>query len=117
MIETAMSDSGWSAPMLVRQIGDNLFAFREKLLHFGMGYTPVMHGIIKYDPYVGRIEVRGNANWFPIFFSCLFIGDMSFDISTIVFPLFLIGILTAIYFMQKKRFRQVEQVVLNLVGE
>jgi hypothetical protein len=119
MIEAALPDSGWSAPMMVRQIGENLFAFREKLFHFGMGYTPVMHGYIECNPYAGRIEVRGYANWFTMIFSCYFLIftlSVLFDFSDIIFPLFLLGLLLFIYSKQKKRFRQVEEAVLLLWG-
>jgi hypothetical protein len=117
LIEASLPDSGWHAPILVRQIGENQFAFREKMIHFGMGYTPLMHGYIKYDPYLGHIEIRGIANWFPVCFSfyfLMFFLAMPLDTSDIIFPLFLLGLIWLIYVKQKKRFRQVEEAVLTL---
>jgi len=120
LIETTLPDSGWHAPILVRQIGEHQFAFREKMLHFGMAYTPLMHGYIKYDPYSGQIEIRGNANWFPVCFSfyfLLFFLTMPLNASDIIFPLFLLGLLGFIYIKQKKRFRQVEEAIQTLCGK
>ena len=87
------------------------------MLHFGIGYTPVMHGCITCDPYRGQIEVRGYANWFTIAFSCCF---LMFPLAAplcgldLILPLFLFGVLSAIYWMQKRRFRQVEEALLRL---
>jgi len=120
LIEAILPDSGWHAPILVRQIGENQFAFREKMIHFGMAYTPLMHGYIKCDPYSGQIEIRGNANWFPVCFFIYFLMfflTMPLDASDFIFPLFLFGLLWFIYVTQKKRFRQVVEAVQTLCGK
>jgi hypothetical protein len=114
LIEATLPESGWHAPILVRQIGENQFAFREKMFHFGMAYTPLMHGYIKCDPYTGQIKIRGNANWFPVCFSfyfLMFFLTMPLNVPDIFFPMFLMGLLWFIYVKQKKRFRQVEEAI------
>lgn len=117
MVESALPGSGWSAPMLVRSIGENRFAFREKMIHFGMGHTPVMHGCITCDPYKGQIEVRGYANWFPMVFTCYFLIfplAAPLDAFDLLFPVFLFGLLLSIFWAQKKRFKQVEEALQRL---
>ena len=116
-IESNLPDSGWYPPILVRKIGENQFAFREKMIHFGIGYTPLMHGCLMCDPYSGRIEIRGYANWFPMIFSCYFLMlslSMPLDSLGVIFPLFLFGLFWFIYSIQRKRFEQVAAAVQKM---
>ncbi|MGE0157111.1 MAG: hypothetical protein AB7T17_08800 [Geobacter sp.] len=113
-IEAALPDNAWYAPILVRQLTEDSFAFREKMIHFGMSYTPVIHGYAKFNQQAGSVEIRGYANWFPLILLSFFMFFIFIDSSSIVFLLFMLGLLSAIYLMQRKRFQQVENVLVSL---
>lgn len=114
-VEAALPDNAWYAPMLIRQLPGDSFAFREKMLHFGMSYTPVMHGYAKFNQQTGNIEIRGHANWFPLILLGYFIAFTPIDSSSIVFSLFMLALLSAIYLMQRKRFQQVVKALISQV--
>ena len=119
-VEAALPDSGRSAPVLVRRIGKNRFAFREKLFHFGIAYSPLMHGCITCNPATGEIKVRGCLNWYILLFLCfllLFLLLLPFDPINVIIPLCLLVLMSYIYWMQAKRFRQVGDVLRKLWSE
>jgi hypothetical protein len=119
-VEAALPDRGRSAPMLVRRIGANRFAFREKLFHFGIAYSPLMHGCITCNPATGEIMVRGYLNWYIILLSCyllLFSLLSPFDPADIIIPACLLVVLYYIYCLQKGRFREVGDVLQRLWRE
>jgi hypothetical protein len=119
-VEATLPDSGRSAPMLVRRIGENRFAFREKLFHFGVAYSPLMHGCIACNPVTGEIIVRGYLNWYILIFSCYFFVFsllLPFDPVGFIIPLCLLVLMSYIYWMQAKRFRQVGDVLRKLWSE
>lgn len=119
-VEAALPDTGRSAPMLVRRIGENRFAFREKLFHFGIAYSPLMHGCITCDPATGMIKVRGYLNWYVLLFSCYLVICLMllpFDPVDIIIPPCLLVVMSYIYWMQNKRFRQVGDAVRKLWRE
>ncbi len=115
----ALPDSGRSAPILVQQMGESSFAFRENMLHFGLSMTSIMRGMIKYDLSAGTVEVRGYTNWSTIVLSCYVVffimtsDRSSFDL---VVPVFFVGLLL-LYWQQRKRFVQVEETVQKLLGQ
>ncbi len=116
-IEDALPPRDRRAPMIVRRIGINQLAFREKLFHFGVGYSPVMRGCITYRPLRGEAEVCGYLNWYILTFASsllLFLLISPFDPANIIIPLCMLVVLTYIYLMQKKRFREVGNAVLKL---
>jgi len=116
-IEAALPESGRRAPMLVRRIDEYSFAFREKLFHFGISYSPVMHGYITCNPATGQIVSRGYVNWYILVFSCYFLSFplvLPIGQIAIVIPICLMVMITYIFLMQKKRFRQVEDAVRTL---
>ncbi len=118
-IEAALPPRGRHAPMLVRRINNNQIAFREKLFHFGVGYSPVMRGCITYHPVRGEAEVCGYLNWYIltfVFSLLIFLLISPFDPANIIIPLCMLVVLTYIYLMQKKRFREVGNAVLKLWG-
>jgi hypothetical protein len=118
-VEAALPESGKSAPILVRRIDDNSFAFREKLFYFGIVYSPIMHGYMKCNPTTGKIITRGYLNWYILLLSCCFlISLLALPIGgiNIVIPLCLLVLMAYIYSMQKKRFRQVEDAVQKLLA-
>lgn len=116
-VEAALPESGRSAPMLVRRIDENSLAFREKLFHFGVSYSPIMHGCITCNPATGQIKSRGYVNWYILLLSCYFLSfSLVLPIGRvdIIIPLCLFVLMSYIYWMQKKRFRQVEDAVRKL---
>lgn len=118
-IQSALPPGGKRSPMLVRGVGKSRLAFRERIFHFGVGYSPVMRGSIKYDPKTGKAEVCGYLNWYILTFASsllLFILISPFDPANIIIPLCMLVVLTYIYWIQKKRFREVGDAVLKLWG-
>ncbi len=116
-IEAALPSSGRRAPILVRRIGINRLAFREKLFYIGIGYSPVMRGLITCNPVSGKVEIIGFLNWYILFFVgsfLLFLLISPFDSSGIIIALCMAVLLAYIYSMQKKRFREVEDTLLKL---
>jgi hypothetical protein len=119
-IEAAIPDSGWGAPIHVRPIAENRFAFRESMLHFNIGYTPVMHGSLRYDEQAGEIVVRGYANLSAALFAVFFVlAPLTLPLEAVdfVFPLFLVGVFLWIYWIQAKRFRQVGEAAQRMWSE
>jgi hypothetical protein len=119
-VEAALPDSGRSAPMIIRRIGENRFAFREKLFHFGIAYSPLMHGCIMYNAAAGEIKVHGYLNWYILLFSCYFLFFLMllpFDPINVLIPFCLLVLISNIYWLQMKRYRQVGDAVRNLWSE
>ncbi len=119
-VEAALPDRGRSAPVLVRRIGENRFAFREKLFHFGIAYSPLMHGCITCNPATGVIKVQGYLNWYILLFSfyfLLFLLLLPFDPINVIIPICLLVLMSYIYWMQAKRFRQVGDTLQKLWSE
>jgi hypothetical protein len=119
-VEAVLPPSGRSAPMVVRRIGENRLAFREKLFHFGIAYSPVMRGCITCDPATGGMEAHGYLNWYILLFISsflFFLLILPVDPANIIIPLCMLVLLSYIYWMQKKRFAQVENAVLKLWRE
>lgn len=115
-IEAALPDSGWSSPMLIRQIGDNSFAFREAMRHFDIGYPPVMHGSIVLDRTTGNLKIYGYVNTYIALFSCFFLlAPLAIPLDPIdyIFPVFVWGLVAWIYRIQARRYRQVEEAVIK----
>ena len=108
---------GWCDPLRFREISRHNIAFREALFHFSffkMNYTPVMHGLIRYDERSKELHVIGFANWFAPLFIIVFIAtaasfrgaDAGIDI---MFTLFPIGLFALLYFIQFRRFTGVRK--------
>ena len=119
-IEAALPSSGGRAPMLVRYITNDCIVFREKLFHLGIGYSPVMRGLITRNPGTGEIRVRGLLNWYVLLFSSSFLFFICIsppDPAGIIIPLCMLVLLAYIYWMQNKRYREVEDAVRKLLTE
>lgn len=123
-VETAVPQEIWTG-IAVHQLDKDLLAFREKLVDwrlFRMKYTPLMHGALKFDKPSGTVKVVGFLNWFPVAFACLFIGGVGFAgfatgeffAEFLFFPLFLIGLFTFIYVIQRNRFEIVAETAVKL---
>ena len=119
-IEAALPPCGRKAPMLVHRITDDRLACREKLFHPGIGYSPVMRGLITRDPVSGEIRVRGLLNWYILLFSSSFLFFICIsppDPANIIIPLCMLVLLAYIYWMQSRRYREVEDAVQKLLTE
>ncbi len=119
-IEAAIPGSGWGAPIQVRRLSGNRFAFRESLLNLNFGYIPVMHGLLSCDEQRGEIVVHGFANLSAALFAVFFLVapfSLSLEAVDFVFPLFLVGLFLWIYRIQAKRFSQVGEAVQKLWTE
>ena len=116
------SKPGCLAPsMCFRKLNSSEIAFRERLFDFTLfTYTPVMHGIIRFDHNLNTVSVTGYANWFPFLFILIFVGNAltgliwsgfnSFLLLFIFFPLFLFSILYGIqYYVFSKIFERVRR--------
>lgn len=113
-IESSLPDSGGRAPMLVRRIGEDHYAFREAMRHVDICYPPVMHGSIFFDRAKGEIRVRGYANSYVTLFSCFFLlAPLTVPLEPVdyIFPAFVFGLFVWVYSIQARRFRQVEAAV------
>ncbi len=119
-IEAAIPGSGWGAPIQVRRLSENRFAFRESLLNLNFGYIPVMHGLLCCDEQGGKIVIYGFANLSAALFAVFFLVapfSLSLEPVEFVFPLFLVGLFVWIYRIQSRRFKQVGEAVQRLWAE
>ncbi|WP_265550690.1 hypothetical protein [Trichlorobacter lovleyi] len=70
---TNQFSQGITTPIVFAPIGEDLIAFREKMISFRFfHYTPVMHGLIRVDRDRLEISVTGYANWFSLLFAFIF---------------------------------------------
>ena len=116
-LESALSTLK-GAPLLVREIGKDRFAFREKLFYCGAGgYSPVMRGYLVVRPEKNELEVRGYLNWYLFFFSiCLlfFLVTTPTKPAALIITCCFLVLVSYIYLIQKKRFMEVDDMVRQL---
>lgn len=107
----AAHSGGLSAPLVFKRFSAHEVAFREKAFGFHLfSYTPIMHGLIRYEPEEGCIHVIGWANWFILALAALSVW-MFRDINDIMFPVFLVGVVGVIYAIQAHRYSSVARVL------
>jgi len=112
-MEDRLSKSAFP-PLQFRQLDSDDMGFREKAAGawLRLSYTPVMHGLLRFDRSGARLEVIGFLNWFVLVF--VLAGIMAaFSFQAPVFLVFLVGVLALIYMIQAKRFRQVATYALQ----
>lgn len=112
-IQGIISDSSYT-PILVKDLGNHYFAFREKLFDISKAnYTPLMHGLLAIDPLKREMKIIGFANFYPIFFALTIlslIGEvlLSSKLFTIIPLIVIISIFVIIFYsiynVQLKRF-------------
>ncbi len=118
-LENELPELAWRPPLLVRQIGEMKFAFREKFLFFGFSYAPVMHGVMHYDQDKRELIIAGLANWYALLFSIFFISlavSFMFESKELMFLILPVGLLLIEgngYLTQRRRFNQVVETVQN----
>ncbi|MDA3800161.1 MAG: hypothetical protein PF692_13915 [Kiritimatiellae bacterium] len=104
---------GFWGPLCFKPMSSNQIAFREAIFCFHlMNYTPVMHGLIRYDERMKELQVIGFVNWFaPLFILCFIAMASSLPSSEegidIMFTVFPIGLFASLYFIQFSRFSRV----------
>ena len=98
---------GYMPSLVVHRLDSRTYAFREKAFEFNLvGYTPIMHGLLSFNPEKAEVVVIGFANWFVVAL-CL-AGVIFFrewpDPFFILFPA---AVIAAIYVVQSKRYAAV----------
>jgi hypothetical protein len=116
-LEDELPELAWRPPLLVRQIGEMKYAFREKLLFLGFSYTPVMHGVMHYDQDKKELIISGLANWYALFFSIFFVSltvafmSESKELMFLILPVGLLIIEGNGYLTQRRRFNQIVETI------
>ena len=106
-------------PLIFHDLGGNRFAFREKAWtgFSRFTYTPVMRGLLAFDPLQAKVRVTGRANWFTLLFSLAFLLPfLSWHtpvLALLPFLLFLVGLLALIYRIQAGRFTEAATAAVN----
>jgi hypothetical protein len=100
------------APIVFQALAPGEVAFQERIGLSLIRYTPVMHGVLKYDEATQELRMVGLANWFPPLFVVVFIlCGASFPptdiLNAAMFSVFPIALLCAIYLLQRKRYLSV----------
>ncbi len=112
-LEDELPELAWRPPLLIREIEEMNFAFREKLFFFGFSYVPVMHGVMRYDQDKKELIISGFANWYALLFSIFFISlavAFMYESKQLMFLILPIGLLLIEgngYLTQRRRFNQV----------
>ena len=112
---------GVTTPLVFRRISPNEIAFRESIVSCRLNYTPVMHGLIRYDEVVKVLYVVGWANWYAPMFLVFFAGiafsmspgELGFGIMMILGALCVLAVLYAI---QYSRFDDVYEMIVSESG-
>jgi hypothetical protein len=107
VIETAIPKDGWT-DFLVRKLDNRDFAFREKLLELRGSrwrYTPIMHGVLRFDPLINEVTATGYLNWFPLVL--IGIAVFAFVPHMIFVPLLLGSFMFLLFWVQRRRFDKV----------
>jgi hypothetical protein len=107
-------------PLRFKQLSNNEIAFRPAVFSFRLiAYTPVLHGLIRYDENSRELRVLGLLNWFPILFTvgllvAIWHPVFFFDIvGSIMFTLFLAVLVTVLYALDAGRYSNVFRVLIN----
>jgi hypothetical protein len=94
------------------ELSPNTIAFREALFELKLfSYTPVMHGLLRYDQQAHAVTVEGRANWFTVAFSVLVLAFVWHRPEAWPVVGFLAVVLGGIYAVQAGRFRTVARCV------
>jgi hypothetical protein len=121
--EYAISDNARHRPILVRQIAENSYGFRETFfpcIPFSFTYMPVMHGYIHFDHQNNKIEIKGLVNWYISAFSFLVLAFASLgaaesnDFSFLAFPILLLVYIGTGIMSQQKRYDQLVEILEKL---
>ncbi len=92
-------------PFLFKRINRHEIAFREVFFSLQrINYTPIMHGLIRYDDKIKELKIIGLVNWFsPLFIMFLISISISWSIFVPIIGIMLIVLFTG-FFIQYRRF-------------
>jgi hypothetical protein len=113
---------GIVTPIVFYPLGEDLIAFREKLLGFRLfHYTPVMHGLIRVDRERREISVTGYANWFALLFAIIFpaafiTNSPAKSESSFIIP-FLLILFGSLYAIQYVRFTKITEAIRERLSQ
>ena len=126
LLEETFKSNRMLSKFKCHQFNEGFIGFREKMFDFGIGfkYSPLMHGLIRFNTVTMEIEIYGYLNWFlPVFLILWlvlilqilfpFSGDpnsLLFGIFASVFP-FLIT--TSLYLIQKNKYKEIQSIIKN----
>ena len=98
----------WGPSLVFKSLSNTEIAFRERAFEFTFfNSTPVMHGLIRYYPLEGQLEVIGYLNWTVLSFLGIALGFLFVPhMPPFLFFAFL-ALISLCYFMQLKRFDRV----------
>jgi hypothetical protein len=104
-------------PLTFCSLDDGDFAFREVLWNgfFHKAYTPIMHGLLRFDRETNQITVFGYANWATLVFAVLWLSVVN-GLDLFWVQLILPVAFGSIYVLQYRRFRQVAIDAASLMG-
>ena len=109
--------------MLVHSFDNNTVAFREKFIkRSNNSYTPIMHGIMRFNPTTNEVTATGYLNVFPPLLILIMLygfapQTLSEGMGFLLFPLFLGGFLFLLYLLQRKRFDAILKVAASQCSE
>ena len=113
---TSRFSNGITDPLVFHRIDNDEIGFREKFFSFRpIGYSPIMHGLIRIARSERKVSIIGYSNWFTIIFPITFLL-VDYDFSrrqpahspTIYF---LFGIMAVLYLIQFIRFNKVYKIL------
>jgi hypothetical protein len=102
---------GVGPTLTFRTLSGGEIAFRARVFELRLlSYTPVMHGLLRVDPWSRAVVVEGRANWFILAFVAGVVTVMSRQVPVwefLPFPLLGLG---AIYIAQARQYARVARV-------
>lgn len=119
-------------PFGLKEFDRDTVAFREAYkfqMSFGekkqRGYSPMMHGVIRFDRITRKVTITGIGNWFTFFFIPGFIFlsvfttvnvEGPFQFIKFIFPIGLFAVYFIIYRMQKGVYDKIVDGIKKIVG-
>lgn len=98
---------GYMPSLVVHSLDSHTYAFREKLFELNLvGYTPIMHGLLSFNPERAEVVVTGFANW-SVLALCFTAAFVFVEWPDILFLWFPVAIVASIYVVQSRRYAAV----------
>jgi hypothetical protein len=118
-IEAAIPKGGRWTDFLVCNLDSREFAFREKLWEYsksGLRYSPVMRGVLRFDPVMNQVTVIGHLNWFLallVLIALVAFAPQEDKVFFLFVLLFLGGYMFSFFWIQRSRFDKVVEVAAS----
>ncbi len=110
-LEIRFKTKGVTSSILFKELGANIYGFREKYNEFVLiGYTPVMHGILYFDFDANQVIIKGFINWFAFYFCLVWISAGIFKSPwplTIIWEFIIVFFFGIIYWNQRSRYLEI----------